>query len=106
MGIAGAMYAHFMQYINPYSFDDVMITFLCLAMVIVGGSGSNKGAIVGSFLLWGTWTVSELLTGYMPEYIEAKAPFIRVLVVGIIIVLLLQFRPKGLVRSEQRISRL
>lgn len=106
MGIAGAVYAHFMRYINPSSFDDVMITFLCLVMVIVGGSGNNKGSILGAFVLWSIWTVSEILTGYLPEYMELRAPFIRVLVVGIAIILLLRFRPKGLIGKEVTISKM
>jgi branched-chain amino acid transport system permease protein len=105
MGIAGAIYAHFMQYINPMSFDDVMITFLCLVMVIVGGSGNNRGSILGAFLLWSIWTISEILTGFLPEYMQLRAPYIRVLIVGIVIILLLRFRPNGLLGKEIHISK-
>ena len=106
MGLAGAVYGHYIQYINPKSFDDVMITFLCLCMVVIGGSGNNKGSILGAYALWTTWTVSEILTGYLPEAWQLRAPFIRVLVIGVAIILLLRLRPQGLIGREISISKM
>lgn len=106
MGLAGAIYGHYIQYINPRSFGDVMITFLCLCMVVIGGSGNNKGSILGAYVLWGVWTGSEILTGYLPEAWQLRAPFVRVLVIGIVIILLLRLRPQGLIGREAAISKM
>jgi len=106
MGLAGAIYAHYMQYINPSSFGDVMITFLCLCMVVIGGSGNNKGSILGAYLLWAIWTGSEILTGWLPGPWQTRAPFFRVLAVGVAIILLLRFRPRGLIGREAAISKM
>ena len=106
MGLAGAVYGHYIQYINPKTFDDVMITFLCLCMVVIGGSGNNKGSILGAYALWVTWTVSEILTGYLPEAWQLRAPFIRVLIIGVAIILLLRLRPQGLIGRETSISKM
>ena len=106
MGLAGAVYGHYIMYVNPISFDNVMITFLCLCMVVIGGSANNKGSILGAYVLWSTWTGSEILTGYLPQVMQLRAPFIRVLAVGLAIVLLLRFRPRGLIGREPTISKM
>ncbi len=106
MGLAGAIYGHYIRYINPMSFDDVMITFLCLCMVVIGGSANNKGSVLGAYVLWGTWTGSEFLTDYLPQAMQLRAPFVRVLVIGLVIILLLRLRPQGLIGREATISKM
>jgi len=75
-------------------------------MVVIGGSGNNKGSILGAYALWVTWTVSEILTGYLPESWQLRAPFIRVLIIGVAIILLLRLRPQGLIGRETSISKM
>ena len=52
MGLGGALYAHFVGFIAPEDFLPIL-TFQLWAMLIVGGSGSNKGAILGAAVVWG-----------------------------------------------------
>ena len=54
MGLGGALYAHFVGFIAPEDFLPIL-TFQLWAMLIVGGAGNNRGAIAGSFLVWGFW---------------------------------------------------
>ena len=55
MGIGGAMYASYVRAITPDTFVPMFGTFLIWVMLIVGGSGNNKGAILGALAVWLIW---------------------------------------------------
>ena len=57
MGLGGALYASFIGFISPEDFLPIL-TFQIWTMLIVGGSGNNKGAILGALLMWAVWTLS------------------------------------------------
>ena len=57
MGLAGAVQAHFIGFIAPENYQP-MLTFQVWAMLIVGGSGNNRGAILGAVVVWGVWALS------------------------------------------------
>jgi branched-chain amino acid transport system permease protein len=82
-GISGGMTAHMYSYINHETFTS-QISILALTMVILGGMGNMPGAIVGSVAL-----VS------LPELFRAAAEY-RMLIYGIVLLLLIRFRPQGL----------
>ena len=46
MGLAGAIYAHFVGFVAPEDFLPIL-TFQVWTMLVVGGSGSNRGALAG-----------------------------------------------------------
>ena len=48
MGLSGALYVSFIGFVSPFDFLPIL-TFSDWAMVIVGGSGNNKGALLGAF---------------------------------------------------------
>ena len=54
MGLGGAMQAYFVGYIAPEDFLPIL-TFQLWAMLIVGGSGNNRGAVLGAYLVWAFW---------------------------------------------------
>jgi branched-chain amino acid transport system permease protein len=82
-GIAGAMLAHVYSYINHETFTS-QVSLLALTMVILGGLGNVAGAILGAVLL-----VS------LPEIFRAAAEY-RLLMYGLALLLLIRFRPQGL----------
>ncbi|XWN34044.1 MAG: branched-chain amino acid ABC transporter permease [Devosia sp.] len=96
MGFAGALYAHFIGFISPEAFDPLFATFLVWAMLIVGGSGNNLGAVLGALVVWIIWSGSELLTGLLPAEYATQASAARVLLVGVLIQVVLLSRPEGL----------
>ena len=57
MGLGGALQAHFIGFIAPDNYLPIL-TFQVWAMLIVGGSGNNRGAILGAVLVWAIWAVS------------------------------------------------
>lgn len=82
-GFAGAFYASMARYIEPNTFNfDISMMILCI--VILGGMGSIKGMVVASVLL-----VS------FPEVLRSLAEF-RFVAYGIILILMMRFRPQGI----------
>jgi branched-chain amino acid transport system permease protein len=108
MGIGGAVYAYYSRTVSPDAFTHFFGTFLIWAMLIVGGSGNNKGAILGAYIVWGFYSVTGLMRAYFAdwglEFLELRMYYIRDLVVGALIVTVLLFRPAGLLPEERRVS--
>ena len=96
MGLGGALYAHFVGFISPEAFDPLFTTFVVWVMLIAGGSGNNKGALLGAFLIWAVWSGTQFLTGYLPVELTARAGALRVLLVGLLLQVILLARPQGL----------
>ena len=89
-GIAGSLYAHYITFIDPSSFT-VMESILILLMVILGGMGSLKGAIVGACLLI---LIPESLRFLgLPNNIAAP---LKQMIYGLILSVLMIYRPQGI----------
>src|SRR3546814_20538817 len=56
MGIGGALYAHYVISIDYSHFNPLFATFIVWVMLMLGGSGNNKGAILGAFAVWTVWS--------------------------------------------------
>lgn len=105
MGLGGAMYAHFVGFVAPEDFLPIL-TFQMWAMLIVGGSGNNRGAILGAYVVWGFWAVSGgLLRGVVPQAEQARAAALQVVLIGLLIALMLLWRPRGLMGEATAVSR-
>jgi branched-chain amino acid transport system permease protein len=105
MGIGGAIYAYANGAVSPDTFTHFFGTFIFWAMLIVGGSGNNKGAILGAYVVWGFWTITLQLQGYpLPIVISSRIFFIRDFILGSLIVVVLLLRPQGLLPEERRVS--
>ena len=97
MGLAGALSAHYFKFLGTSATEPLMVTFLVWVMLIVGGSGNNRGAILGAALIWVIWSATELLTNRLPGEWITRTSYIRVLLIGIILQIVLQRFAKGLV---------
>ncbi len=105
MGIGGAMYGYANSSISPDTFTHFFATFIFWAMLMTGGSGNNKGAILGAYVVWGLWNITLQLQGYdLPAAINTRIFFIRDFVLGALIVIVLLLRPQGLIPEERRVS--
>lgn len=106
MGLAGALYAHYVSYISPQVFKPLMGTFIIWAMLIAGGSGNNKGAVLGAYAIWGVWVFTEFITDLLPATLASRAGYINIVAIAIIFQLLIRFRPQGLLREKREIKEL
>lgn len=107
MGIGGALYAHFSGAIQPGLFTPLFGTFIIWAMLTVGGTGNNKGAVIGAFVIWALWSWSTFfILRVVPPSFQTRAPFIRYILIGLILVVVLLKRPRGLIGEEMHVSKL
>lgn len=105
MGLGGALYAHFVGFVAPEDFLPIL-TFQMWAMLIVGGSGNNRGAILGAYVVWGFWAVSGgLLRGLIPQAEQARGAALQVVLIGVLIMLMLLWRSRGLLGETTAVSR-
>jgi branched-chain amino acid transport system permease protein len=100
MGLAGGLFAHFAGFISPEAFTPEFATFLVWVMLIAGGSGNNRGAILGAFVIWLVWMGTEFFTAQLPPAYVTQAGALRVILIGVLIQLILIFRPQGLLPEE------
>ncbi len=106
MGIGGALYAHYTKAISPDVFTPLYGTFIIWVMLMAGGSGNNKGAILGAYVVWGIWIGTKFMTDLLPYTLKARAPYIRFLLIGILLEIILIYRPQGLLGEEKKISKM
>ncbi len=118
VGIAGAMMVTQNGLFTPASFLPLRYTFLIWVMVIVGGSGNNIGSILGGFIIWFTWIEAapasqfliEILTSGLDEnnsfrlHMIDSVPYFRYLIMGAVLLLILRYRPKGILPEKVRHS--
>ena len=118
VGIAGAMLITLDSIFTPVSFQPLRYTFLIWIMVIVGGSGNNLGAILGGFIIWFTWIeaapasqfVINILTSGLEDnntfkiHLLNSIPYFRYLIMGTILLLIMRYRPKGILPEKIRYS--
>lgn len=104
-GVAGGMFAAFQGFISPESFS-FMESIVILTMVVLGGMGHIPGVVLGALVLY-----------FLPEFLRftvepmQKAVFgkllidtaiLRQLILGLCMVLIMLFRPKGLWPTPER----
>ncbi len=91
-GMGGVVFAAKTTFINPASFT-IWESVIILCCVVLGGMGSIVGVVTGALVL-------KLL----PEYFRAFSEY-RMLVFGMVLVLMMVFRPSGLIKSVRRVYR-
>ena len=99
MGIGGALFTHHQLFLAPLTFDPLLATFVIWAMLLVGGSGNNWGAVLGAFVVWGIWTGTQFLPGPLAD------PNVRFLMIGVLIVAVIMLRPGGILGERRYIAR-
>ena len=88
-GLAGTLYAGKVAFISPQNFD-LQLSILFLAAVVLGGPGNIPGVILGA-----------VMVSYLPErfrFLDTK----RYFVFGAVLVIMMIFRPQGLIPRRQR----
>ncbi len=95
MGLAGAVQAHFIGFIAPDNYLPTL-TFQVWAMLMVGGSGSNRGAVLGAIVVWAIWVGSgSLSAAVVPGEWQARAASLQIVAIGVMLCLILLWRPQG-----------
>ena len=95
MGLAGALYAHYVQNISPEVFLPMVAMFVWMS-VIVGGAGNNRGLLIGAgtviMFLEGTRFIGDVIPALDAEKMSA----IRIIIIGLLLIVTIRLRPRGL----------
>ncbi len=94
-GLAGILFAHYLAYIEPNMFLPQESLFVWLALIL-GGSGNNHGALLGSAVLLGLLEGSRFLKDVIPFLTGVRLAAAQQIFVGVVLVLLMIRRPEGL----------
>ena len=99
-GLAGALFAVYLGAFNPSAWAPQEILVL-YAAILVGGRGNPRGVVLGVFAVYiGFVEMTRYLPslGSRPEF----APAVRQIIIGLLIILMLRFRPQGLIPDRPR----
>ena len=119
VGLAGAMMVTNDGLFTPGSYRPMRYTFVIWVMVIVGGTGNNFGAILGGFVVWFLWveagpmalflinffTIHLSDTNALKVHLIESAPYFRFLIIGIGLLLMMRYRPKGLIPEKINVKK-
>ena len=114
VGLAGAMMVTNDGLFTPGSYRPMRYTFVIWVMVIVGGTGNNFGAILGGFVVWFLWVEAAPIalflinfftsnlaeTNALKVHLIESAPYFRFLMIGIGVLLIMRYRPKGILPEK------
>ncbi|MDR1041954.1 MAG: high-affinity branched-chain amino acid ABC transporter permease LivM [Deltaproteobacteria bacterium] len=89
-GLAGVVFASQISFINPQSFT-FMLSVMVLSIVVLGGMGSIPGVMIGAAVLI-----------LLPEYLRKYSDY-RMLIFGLILVVMMVFRPQGIIPATRRV---
>lgn len=112
MGVGGAVYAHFVITIDYSHFRPLFATFLVWVMLMLGGSGNNRGALLGAFVIWAVWSGTafvveaiEPLLAAIHADLPSRAAYLRWMFVALLLAAIVLFRPQGILAEETVVSR-
>ena len=119
VGLAGAMMVTNDGLFTPGSYRPMRYTFVIWVMVIVGGTGNNFGAILGGFVVWFLWVEAGPMalflinfftthlsdTNALKVHLIESAPYFRFLIIGIGLLLMMRYRPKGLIPEKINVKK-
>ncbi len=113
VGVAGAMYTSMNTQLVPGEYSPLRFTFLVWIMVIVGGSGNNWGSVLGGLLVGWLWLIVDnagpivmgavtagMADGPLKSHFIDMAPQMRLLTLGVALLLVLRFSPRGLLPEK------
>jgi branched-chain amino acid transport system permease protein len=97
IGLAGAMYAWYMTIAMPSIFG-MSVSFAAWIALVIGGTGNNKGAILGAIVLLGAQQTVKFiqLTPDLAPMVSA----IQLMIEGLVLVVILRFWPRGLIPEK------
>jgi branched-chain amino acid transport system permease protein len=114
IGFSGAMLVTYDGLFTPASYQPLRYTFIIWVMVLLGGTGNNYGAIIGAFVVWFIWiesapfalfVINTLMSGIdntnlLKMHLIDSIPYFRYLMMGIGLLVVMRYRPKGLLPEK------
>jgi branched-chain amino acid transport system permease protein len=98
-GIAGVLFAHYLAYVEPNMFQPGESLLVWLALIL-GGSGNNRGALLGSAVLLGLLEGSRFAKDVIPFLTGVRLAAAQQILVGVVLVVLMIRRPDGILPEK------
>jgi branched-chain amino acid transport system permease protein len=93
-GLSGALLAHHVQFLSPEAFS-MLLSLELVLMVVIGGLGSLRGAVLGALLIGMLPTLISRVKPLLPDHI-AKQMGLEIFMFGLVLALFVLFEPRGL----------
>jgi branched-chain amino acid transport system permease protein len=120
IGMAGAMLVTYDGLFTPVSYQPLRYTFLIWIMVIIGGTGNNYGSVLGAFIVWFLWIEAAPMslflinvltsnfdsTNEFKKHLINSVPYFRFMIMGIGLLFIMRYRPKGLLPEKIKIEKI
>jgi branched-chain amino acid transport system permease protein len=101
VGLSGALYAHYNAYIAPDGFAPLLTIYIVLALT-AGGVGAMRGAIIGALIVLLLLEGTRFLAAAVPGVTPVQKAALRESIIALSLILLLRFRPQGLIPEKTR----
>src|SRR3954454_4470445 len=98
IGLAGSLHAFYYQYIDPTQFSNIVIAYAFMA-VIAGGRGAHRGTILGAAVVMLLLEGSRFVKDLIPKLDSDQLAAIRIIIIGVGLIVLLIYRPRGFFRE-------
>jgi neutral amino acid transport system permease protein len=103
-GLSGVLFALDLSQLSPVNFLP-LVTFFTWTALILGGAGTLVGPIAGSIIFWVVLTQTSSLSGDLfPSMSSTAVSATRFILMGVLIVVLMVFRPEGLFGKREELS--
>lgn len=102
-GIAGSFYAWQLTFINPDGFIP-LLTFQAWIIIVAGGSGNNVGTLLGAGIFWAYNEVTRFILPNILPLDDARLGAFRVMVIGLMLIVLMMWRPQGLLGKKEELT--
>jgi neutral amino acid transport system permease protein len=102
-GIAGSFFAWQLTTIYPSNFEP-LLTFTGWIIVVLGGSGSNAGTLLGAIIYWAYDSLTRFLLPNIGLFDQGQAGAFRVMMIGLILMVLMVWRPQGMLGKKEELT--
>ncbi|MDJ0843247.1 branched-chain amino acid ABC transporter permease [Crocosphaera sp.] len=102
-GIAGAFFAWQLTTIYPDKFEP-LITFNTWIIVVLGGSGSNAGTLLGAIIFWAYDSLTRFILPQLGILSPSQSGYFRIMIIGLILMILMVWRPQGILGKKEELT--
>jgi neutral amino acid transport system permease protein len=102
-GIAGSLFAWQLTTIYPSNFEP-LLTFTAWIIVVLGGAGSNAGTLLGAVIYWAYDSLTRFLLPSIGLLDQGQAGAFRVMMIGLILMVLMVWRPQGILGKKEELT--
>ena len=102
-GISGSFFAWYLQAIYPNNFEP-LLTFNAWTVVVLGGAGSNLGTLLGAILFSAYFEITRFVLPAVLNLDSARLGALRIMIVGLILMVLMIWRPQGILGKKEELT--